>query len=240
MEYLNDKAFFMYTFSEDSKERVHLPRKPLQLHRERRQTTSDNKVPKKVFMEDGVMLSSLDIEFSGETKEKFSITNMGVKKFSTNTTVLDITLTTSNSKSITFSIIREDGYFFMYNLKYGDITFTTEEIYAPVGFSYFCGNSTFSGKDKNSKESKGTGVAYRLKWDSLQFQAFSPSEVKKDDFLDAWYCDGFFTPGILMSLLIIIFLMGVTFTGIAWLMDIKTMDRFDDPKGKTITINTSE
>lgn len=36
-------------------------------------------------------------------------------------------------------------------------------------------------------------------------------------------------------MLLIILTYGITF-----IMDIRTMDRFDDPKGKTITINASE
>lgn len=28
--------------------------------------------------------------------------------------------------------------------------------------------------------------------------------------------------------------------GLVFMMDIKTMDRFDDPKGKTITVNVTE
>lgn len=238
-EYLKDKAFFMYTFSKNSIESDHFSRKPLKLYRKRRQA---NEEKENTFTDEHVRLSTGNIEYyADQNKETITITDMSVKTFANNKTVLGVTLTTNSDKVISFNIVYEDGYFFMYDLKYDDITFVTDEIYAPVGFSYYCGNTTFSPKVKDLKEPKASaGVSYRLKWDSLQFQAFVPNGSRKDKFLDAWYCDGFFTPGILMSLLMIIFLMGVTFTGIAWLMDIKTMDRFDDPKGKSITINTSE
>ncbi|KAK9501993.1 hypothetical protein O3M35_012608 [Rhynocoris fuscipes] len=51
---------------------------------------------------------------------------------------------------------------------------------------------------------------------------------------------GFFTPAI-WSGLITSFLLGLVLTwGIVMLLDIKTMDRFDDPKGKTISTAAAE
>lgn len=53
-------------------------------------------------------------------------------------------------------------------------------------------------------------------------------------------CTGFFSPAIWGALFVIIILAIILTCGLTAIMDIKTMDRFDDPKGKTITINAQE
>lgn len=53
-------------------------------------------------------------------------------------------------------------------------------------------------------------------------------------------CVGYFTPGIWGALFIVILLMSIMTYGISMMMDIRTMDKFDDPKGKTITVSTAE
>ena len=53
-------------------------------------------------------------------------------------------------------------------------------------------------------------------------------------------CVGFFSPAIWGALFVIIILVSILSCGITFIMDIKTMDRFDDPKGKTIIVNAQE
>jgi V-type H+-transporting ATPase S1 subunit len=53
-------------------------------------------------------------------------------------------------------------------------------------------------------------------------------------------CVGFFSPAIWGALFVVILLVMILSCGLTMMMDIKTMDRFDDPKGKTITINAQE
>lgn len=53
-------------------------------------------------------------------------------------------------------------------------------------------------------------------------------------------CVGFFSPAIWGALFVVILLMSILSCGLTFIMDIKTMDRFDDPKGKTITVNAQE
>lgn len=50
----------------------------------------------------------------------------------------------------------------------------------------------------------------------------------------------YFTPGIWMGVFVMAILATVFTLGLIMIMDIKTMDRFDDAKGKTITINASD
>lgn len=67
------------------------------------------------------------------------------------------------------------------------------------------------------------------------------ADVKLEKFSDRWNdCTGFFSAGIWGALFVVILLVSILSVGLTMIMDIKTMDRFDDPKGKTITINAQE
>lgn len=53
-------------------------------------------------------------------------------------------------------------------------------------------------------------------------------------------CVGFFSAAIWGALFVVIMLVMILSCGLTAIMDIRTMDRFDDPKGKTIIINAQE
>jgi len=53
-------------------------------------------------------------------------------------------------------------------------------------------------------------------------------------------CVEFFTSGIWCGIFVVFILLLIGAWGIIMIMDINTMDRFDDPKGKTITIAATE
>lgn len=95
-------------------------------------------------------------------------------------------------------------------------------------FSYRCNEWEYFTFDLNSK----------IVFEEVQLQPFwdAPADV----FGDAWHCVGFTTGGILSGLFLILIFIIIGAYGIAWMMDIRTMDRFDDPKGKTIIVNTAE
>ena len=57
---------------------------------------------------------------------------------------------------------------------------------------------------------------------------------------DVWDCVPFFTIPIWMGIISTVLLMIILFFGLTMITNITTMDRFDDPKGKTITINVNE
>ena len=67
-----------------------------------------------------------------------------------------------------------------------------------------------------------------------------PFGIKNDKFSQANDCAGYFTPGIWMGLIITFILVFMLGAGMSMLADLKVMDKFDDPKGKTITVNVSE
>lgn len=98
----------------------------------------------------------------------------------------------------------------------------------PRNFSYYCSNSTF-----------GTRIKH-LRWDKLQFQPSFNVSDSQFKFADAWHCVGFTSSVIWSGLFVVFMMLGIVAVGICWMLDINTMDRFDDPKGKTITVIASE
>ncbi|KAM7342256.1 vacuolar H[+] ATPase AC45 accessory subunit [Cochliomyia hominivorax] len=220
-----NNIFFMYTSSPSTT-----------LKRQRRDTADSSQGY--VFRDGANFLlyfTSLSII---ELEEKPLVTVLEINKMDVkteNTTALSVTLTPTTGSPLTFDVTLAGGYFFMKNVMYNNIKFLSSDIFAPTDFSYFCGNLTL----KNIAETDNK--AYTLKWSSLQFQApFGYTKNESFVFGDAWHCVGFFTGGILSGLLIVALLLTITFIGVCWMMDINTMDRFDDPKGKTITINASD
>lgn len=67
-----------------------------------------------------------------------------------------------------------------------------------------------------------------------------PAVSKQNIFVDEYECVGFFTPGIWMGIVVTIVLLSILSWGMKMLMDVKTMDRFDDPKGKPISFGSGE
>lgn len=98
-------------------------------------------------------------------------------------------------------------------------------------FSYRCNDLRYYTPDMKN-EIVLTEVQLQPHWPSEGGPAF-------EKFGDAWNCVGFTTPGILTGLFIVFIFIFIGSYGITWMMDIRTMDRFDDPKGKTITVNTA-
>ncbi|XP_013114516.1 V-type proton ATPase subunit S1 [Stomoxys calcitrans] len=223
---MNGKAIFMYTTA---------PHTALSkaLKRERRDTVESNPM---VFQNGSTLLmyfTSLSVVNSnGPTTTVLTPQSMEVTV--TNATALSVKLT--SNPPLTFDITLSGGYFFMNNVMWNGINFRSNHVYSPTDFSYFCGNLTLYGVGTAEEMS-----TYTLNWNSFQFQApFGSTTNDKFVFGDPWHCVGFFTGGILSGLLIVALLLTITFIGVCWMMDINTMDRFDDPKGKTITINATE
>ncbi|XP_058452107.1 V-type proton ATPase subunit S1 [Malaya genurostris] len=82
----------------------------------------------------------------------------------------------------------------------------------------------------------------RILFEEVQLQPHWESEgtEKFTRFGDAWDCIGFTSPGILTGLFLVAIFIFIGAYGITWMMDIRTMDRYDDPKGKTIIVSAAE
>ncbi|CAL8137310.1 unnamed protein product [Orchesella dallaii] len=74
----------------------------------------------------------------------------------------------------------------------------------------------------------------------FQIQAFQPVSTQNIFVPETYECVGFFTPGIWSGIFVTIILLWVLTWGLKMIMDVKTMDRFDDPKGKPISFGGND
>lgn len=105
--------------------------------------------------------------------------------------------------------------------------------YVPKTFSFHCVNARFADLPEAKNEAPNV-----LTLSGLQMQFFDGPH--KDAFGDSYDCVGFTTTPIWSGLFVTFIMVLILTAGLIAMMDIKTMDRFDDPKGKTIIINASE
>ncbi|XP_053964731.1 V-type proton ATPase subunit S1 [Anastrepha ludens] len=180
-----------------------------------------------------IFFTNLTVQIGSAASKEIIISNMKIVE--NNSTDFTVTLTSATAAdTITFDIALVSGYYYMKLLTYNNATqFRTNGINAPPAFSYYCGNLTVS-----------STAGDQLFWNSVQFQAPFGATVTAAgtyfEFGESWNCVGFVTPAILGGLFVSAILLTILFIGICWMMDINTMDRFDDPKGKTITISANE
>jgi len=115
-----------------------------------------------------------------------------------------------------------------------DSVFPHTLISAPLGYSFKCSKSLYY-KLGNSTEIDGISLH------NIQIQPkFADDSEKLTKFGPAYDCVGFTSPAIWTGIFITFLLLTILSIGITFIMDIRTMDRFDDPKGKTITVNANE
>lgn len=106
---------------------------------------------------------------------------------------------------------------------------------APLDNSFCCSSGVwFNVENKNNPDI--VGVFFK----ELQIQPNFNSTEKMTKFGDAYDCVGFVSSAIWSGLFITFLLLGIVAFGITYIMDIRTMDRFDDPKGKTITVTAND
>ncbi|XP_063237534.1 V-type proton ATPase subunit S1-like [Bacillus rossius redtenbacheri] len=102
---------------------------------------------------------------------------------------------------------------------------TTTDIVAPYNFSYHC-----------NKDIVFTNGNISIVFKDLQVQPF----LQKREFGDAYDCVWFFTGAIWSGLFVTALFALIMMWGLSMIMNIKTMDQFDDPKGKTITVTATD
>lgn len=94
-------------------------------------------------------------------------------------------------------------------------------------------------KELEFSNGEGSGQMRLLFPAGFTVQPFLPDKLGLR-FGDAADTLQYFTPGIWMGIFVMAILSLVFTVGLVMMMDIRTMDRFDDAKGKTITINSAE
>ncbi|XP_030589491.1 V-type proton ATPase subunit S1-like [Archocentrus centrarchus] len=127
-------------------------------------------------------------------------------------------------------------------LKYKNLSASytaNRSIYTPAEYSFHCQSVTNFGDallfpkitDQNSSE-------WSLNFIDFQIQGFGLSN--STDFSYASDCASFFTPAIWMGLLTVLLMLLILVYGLHMIMQVNTMDRFDDPKGPTISVPQTE
>ncbi|XP_029472257.1 V-type proton ATPase subunit S1-like [Rhinatrema bivittatum] len=116
--------------------------------------------------------------------------------------------------------------------------FNTSMPSAPAEYSFHCqlvGTSELAGARLVLNPITNQGV--EQKWDivisDFQIQGFN---IKNNQFSYASDCASFFTPAIWMGLVTSIILLWILAYGIFMIMRLSTNDKFDDPKGQTLSV----
>lgn len=149
--------------------------------------------------------------------------------------------------TFTFTFAKRAGYWFIRNSSIdfdstlnGNTWAETQElksadIFTPHGFSYHCTPKLVLSRNmKNSQNNKT--VVFQM--NGFQLQPFLDS--RKDKFGDWYDCQGFFTEAIWAAIFLGLVIAAVLAWAISMLADVKGPDRFDDPKGKSITVSNAE
>ncbi|XP_017343403.1 ATPase H+ transporting accessory protein 1a [Ictalurus punctatus] len=114
----------------------------------------------------------------------------------------------------------------------------SRKIYAPAEYSYRCHSVTsFRYPQLTPRSAKDNANDWRVAFDDFQIQGFN---VTGTEFSYASDCAGFFTPGIWMGLLTSALMVLLLTYGLHMIMQLHTMDRFDDPKGPAISVPQTE
>ncbi|EFN87074.1 Vacuolar ATP synthase subunit S1, partial [Harpegnathos saltator] len=129
-----------------------------------------------------------------------------------------------------FFSVKSMGYYMLKKVHYetsstSDFLETKLDIYFPYNFSYHCSQNVVFIND----------MVY-LNITNIQVQIDS----KDATFNDAYDCVGFTSIPIWTGIFVTAILASIMTWALIMIMDIRTMDRFDDPKGKTITISAAE
>lgn len=140
----------------------------------------------------------------------------------------------SGTNTFAFNVTGEMGYWWLDGFMWNDQTLLSNTRIAAVEtFSFHCAPAIDIGTFNRNILIRWTGLQIEPQFATVADQTF-------DAFGDSWDCVGFVSPGIVGGLFVVIMLLFILSIGISWMMDINTMDRFDDPKGKTITISVNE
>ncbi len=106
-------------------------------------------------------------------------------------------------------------------------------IEAENNFSFSCGQLTLRDINITNEESLDSTKAV-LSFNRFQLQPFKWKSHQI--FAESFDCTTFFTIPIWMGLITVLFFVFLLLIGVYFLNEIKTMDRFENPKGKTITV----
>ncbi|KAH0628837.1 hypothetical protein JD844_010424 [Phrynosoma platyrhinos] len=115
--------------------------------------------------------------------------------------------------------------------------FNATQITAPSIYSFSCAHVSSQPASGAILVPHSNANHWKVLIMNFQIQSFN---VTGEQFSYASDCAGFFSPGIWMGLLTSLLLVAIFTYGLHMVMSLKTMDRFDDPKGPTISVPQTE
>ncbi|KAJ2939900.1 hypothetical protein O0L34_g6604 [Tuta absoluta] len=165
-----------------------------------------------------------------------------------NNTEMNSTVNFADGIKTTLHFTAKGGYWFLKQATVSTPASGEQSLFPSLGdqlfafdqFSLRCAqNITLYSKTGVNKTAAET-QPWTLTFQNSRMQPFFATNSSELKFGEPLNCVGFFTAPIWAGLFVVFLLLSITFFGITMMMDIRTMDRFDDPKGKTITINAAE
>lgn len=141
--------------------------------------------------------------------------------------------------NIEFNFLQKTaGYYTLETVKVEDVPAKTSavlttaaEVVFPTNFSYHCSHEIVFDNASTTSILKIVDVQLQINPDGFDDDAV---------FSDAYDCVGFTTIPIWTGIFVTAILAAIMIWALTMIMDIRTMDRFDDPKGKTITISAAQ
>ena len=108
------------------------------------------------------------------------------------------------------------------------------KVIAPLGASFCCYDpGMFEPKKDASEQQVKNPFSIGLTFPKMQLQVFGLERVR---FGPEWTCDMFMSIGLWVGLLVSLLFASICVWGFCMLGNISTMDRFDDPRGKSIHV----
>lgn len=111
--------------------------------------------------------------------------------------------------------------------------FNASQVTGPSIYSFHCEYVSTLTENGNLLVPQAQPSLWQMSLQDFQIQAFN---VTGEQFSYASDCAGFFSPGIWMGLLTSLFMLFIFTYGLHMILSLKTMDRFDDHKGSTISL----
>uniref|UniRef100_A0A8C8ZQ23 ATPase H+ transporting accessory protein 1 n=1 Tax=Prolemur simus TaxID=1328070 RepID=A0A8C8ZQ23_PROSS len=113
------------------------------------------------------------------------------------------------------------------------VYFNASQVTGPSIYSFHCEYVSSESKIGSLLVPRTQPSLWMVTLQDFQIQAFN---VMGEQFSYASDCAGFFSPGIWMGLLTSLFMLFIFTYGLHMILSLKTMDRFDDHKGPTISL----
>jgi hypothetical protein len=112
------------------------------------------------------------------------------------------------------------------------------KVSAPIGASFGCYDpGMFPPKTQSSGVAATNAYRVGITFPGLQLQVFQLSKNDKPPrFGPEWTCDSMMSIGLLVGIIVSLLFALICYWGFSMLANIQTMDRFDDPRGKSIHV----